>query len=218
MSKSHISRLLGSIPLWPSEEAKRWASSVLSTICDNQAVLALVVFGSSVRKVEATVDLDLLYVYQGSAPSFPKAPIDVDLRAYCADQIDQFLAQGHDLLCWAVRFGCPICEKDLYWTSLVAHWRDKLPWPSVQTALERARQASSLQRELIEAGDVDAAEEQELTALTHLARARLLDHSVFPASRPELPYQLRQIGERDIADRLAKAIAKRNARAHGVFP
>jgi hypothetical protein len=49
-------------------------------------------------------------------------------------------------------------------------------------------------------GYVCAAHEQALTYLTHIARAELLDKKVYPASRPELPKQLRMVGEHGIAD------------------
>ena len=41
--------------------------------------------------------------------------------------------------------------------------------------------------------------------LTHLARAALSEAGVFPYSRPELPGQLRDIGDHALADRLDAA-------------
>ena len=52
---------------------------------------------------------------------------------------------------------------------------------------------------VLDIGDVCAAHEQALTYLTHIARAELLDKKVYPASRPELPKQLRMVGEHGIA-------------------
>jgi hypothetical protein len=57
-------------------------------------------------------------------------------------------------------------------------------------------------RDLLQIGDADAAREQALSYLTHLARAELLEKGVYPASRPELPEQLRKIGDHHLARRL----------------
>jgi hypothetical protein len=43
-------------------------------------------------------------------------------------------------------------------------------------------------------GDTDAAYEQALSYVTHIARAKLLKRRVYPASRPEIPRQLRAVG------------------------
>ncbi len=51
--------------------------------------------------------------------------------------------------------------------------------------------------------------ELEVPYLTHLARAALAAESVFPASRPELPGQLRRIGQHEMADRLDSLLSRR---------
>jgi hypothetical protein len=52
----------------------------------------------------------------------------------------------------------------------------------------------------LESGDADASQEQAVSYLTHLARAELLDRGIYPASRPELPSQLRAIGSFQTAE------------------
>jgi hypothetical protein len=56
-----------------------------------------------------------------------------------------------------------------------------------------ARKRISVALELLEVGDVDAASEELMFAASHVARATLLQHGVFPLSRPELPSQLQTI-------------------------
>ena len=53
---------------------------------------------------------------------------------------------------------------------------------------------------VLEIGDVDAALEQAISYLTHLAWADLLERGIFPASRRELPGQLRAIDSQRLAD------------------
>jgi hypothetical protein len=57
--------------------------------------------------------------------------------------------------------------------------------------------------EMWESGDEDAANDMILAALTQLVRMELIDLGLFPASRPELAEQLRQIRP---GDSLAKAL------------
>jgi len=54
--------------------------------------------------------------------------------------------------------------------------------------------------DVFQLGDTDAAHEQALSYLAHLARAELLDRGVYPASRPELAEQLRGIGNYRLAE------------------
>jgi hypothetical protein len=166
--------------------------------------------GSIARPVEKVNDVDLLYIYEVENVHFPRRPIDVDLRAYSREQVPGLIAEGHELLGWAIQFGCVICQKDLYWNRLRAEWLTKLPFPDPEVARKRARKAYEHYREFSEMGDIDAAAEQRLTALTHEARSRLLEHGVYPKSRPELPEQLRDIGEHEMAGRLDGALRKRS--------
>jgi hypothetical protein len=55
-------------------------------------------------------------------------------------------------------------------------------------------------------GDLDAAHEQALSYFTHIARAELIDRGVYPASRPELPKQLRSIGDSRLAHSLEQLL------------
>ncbi len=199
---------------WPTESARLWASHVLAEICAHPRVLAVVLLGSTIRNTDSSFDFDCLYIYTGDRPHFPAAPVEVDLRGFKAEEVERLIEQGNDLLVWSIRFGISICERDNCWTSLKRRWNEKLPFPSQEIAETRAARAERLFIDLRESGDVDAALEQLVAVLTHRARAALLRAGVFPASRPELPGQLRQIDEVGLAEALAAAIAERNTMAH----
>ena len=55
---------------------------------------------------------------------------------------------------------------------------------------------------MLQIGDESAADDLILAALTQFARKRLIENGVFPASRPELPDQLREIDQNDPVARL----------------
>ena len=199
---------------WPSSDAREWAERAFSQLCASPDVLAVVLFGSTIRPAENSFDLDCLYIYRGEQPALPPAPMEVDIRSYHADQVDLLIESGHDLLGWSIRLGELVCERARYWTHLRANWLSRLPFPSPDVAEARAVRAERILAELREVGDEDAAVEQLLTAVTHRARAALLRAHIFPASRPELPAQLRKIGLTALADELIAAIKQRNALTH----
>lgn len=205
---------LSLVQRWPTETAKLWASHVLAEICAHPQVLAVVLLGSTIRNTDSSFDFDCLYIYTGDRPEFPEAPVEVDLRGFRAQEVERLIQHGNDLLVWSIRFGISICERDNCWSSLQRRWSEKLPFPSADIAETRAAVAERLLNDLREVGDVDAALEQLVAVLTHRARAALLRAGIFPASRPELPGQLREIKKNELADALAAAIAERNTMAH----
>jgi hypothetical protein len=154
-------------------------------------------------------------VYKGVAEDVQKPPIDVDLRKFEKREVEAELDGGNDLLSWCIRYGKLVCEQDKYWSSIVEAWRGELGLPSATVALERAQKSERLLREMASLGDYDAAVELYLAMLTQFARAHLIQHGVYPASRPELPEQLRLAGGGRLADYLFDALKTRNALVHG---
>ncbi|MGO9116306.1 MAG: hypothetical protein ACLQPD_01715 [Desulfomonilaceae bacterium] len=197
------------IPRWPSKQAKGWVEAFVEHVCQHPSLAAVVLVGSAVRPVNQVNDVDVLYIYKNERVGVPGRSIDVDLRSYSVNDIESLIADGNDLLGWALRFGYLICEKDLYWTSLREKWLGRLPIPDPEIAAERARKADDICRTLQEMGDIDAAHEMLLSRLTHEARARLLSRRIYPKSRPELPQQLKDIGEYDLAQSLIQALIER---------
>ena len=62
-------------------------------------------------------------------------------------------------------------------------------------------------------GDVRAANEEMLLALSHLARASILRRGEFPLSRPELAAQLDSLGDSSLASLLRGAIQAKLTRS-----
>ena len=60
--------------------------------------------------------------------------------------------------------------------------------------------------ELEKLGDMDAAAEHLVSALTHRSWFQLLSAGVLPGSRAELSTQLRNIGQQELAAQLEQAI------------
>jgi hypothetical protein len=194
---------------WPSEDARRWVRQFARIACADENTAALVLIGSLARNAGAPADVDLLYIYRHHPIAYRQHPIDVDIRAYPTDGIPEQLSRAQDLLSWSVRFGRLVCEHDQYWTTLTHDWCKNMPLPNPQVAEERAQRAAAVYEHLHKIGDQDAAAEQLITLLTHKAWARLLRSQVHPASRPELPKQLRAIGEVSLASELDSALKQR---------
>lgn len=193
-----------------SHEARIWLSSLLVRAPRDHAILAVVATGSAVRPVERSQDLDLVIVHSGSRPSLrPPQPIDIDVRFQALDGIESAIADGTEYLVWALTYGQPLFDRAGFWAGLIESWDGRRPLPPVERSLFRARRASRYAAELRAMGDREATAEQNLSALTHLAWARLLAQGVLPLSRPEIPDQLRHFGEADLADELEAALAKR---------
>jgi hypothetical protein len=199
---------------WPTSTSRDWALRTLPELCANPNVLAVVLLGSTIRPADDSYDLDCLYVFRGQRAVLRNVPADVDVRGFESQQVSSLVRDGNDLLVWSLTLGQLVCEREKFWTRLRAEWHGRVPFPSAEVAESRAEKAEQLLADLREVGDHDATVEQLVTALTHRARAALLRRGVFPASRPELPQQLRAIAESRLADALEAAIRERSALAH----
>lgn len=194
---------------WPSREAELWVKNFLETACIDVSVLAVVAFGSAIRNVHHSADVDLLVVCRNVGHSFAGKPIDVDIRVFQQDELDQKIKDNNDLLSWIIHFGKVLCEKDHFWTDFRKHSLTKLSLPSAVVAKERAARSERLRQHLLSIGDEEAANEQQIVVLTQLARSFLIRHGIYPASRPELPGQLAMLGERTISEHLAALLLNR---------
>lgn len=207
-NRRHGTALLRAVVHWPSVAAHRWAEQFVGHACQDYSIDAVVVIGSAARGLRhSRSDVDFVVIYHDPEPNLDEPPIDVDVRKFPRTSVEERLAEGHDLLGWAVKYGVAICERDAYWTSLVARWAEQLALPSAAAAREREAKARTQARNLLMHRDTDAALELVVSMLTHRARATLTEAGVYPASRPELPDQLRSIGEADLAQDLETALA-----------
>jgi hypothetical protein len=205
MIKTKANRLAG-ILRWPTERAKRWVHDFLHSVESDVNVLAVIAMGSSVRPGVPSIDLDLVVICQESANVRYCPPMEVDVRKFDAADVRQEIRSGNDLLGWCIKFGVVLFERSGLWTKILKDYSKNLPLPSAEVARERAEVIKSRVQELLEIGDCQAALEQEISYYTHVARATLIEHGVYPASRPELPTQLRDIGEMQLADEFSRIL------------
>src|SRR5437868_1009892 len=182
--------------------ARNWVIDFLAAAASDSSLVAIIAIGSSVRpRGHRRSDFDLLLLYQGARPTI-KAPVEVDVRLFSTERIDTEIANGNDILGWAIQFGIALHDPRGYWRQLQDSWRGRLPLPSAAEARRRADQSLARAVEMLNEGDDSAADDLLLAALTQFARQRLIQAGVFPASRPELPDQLRQLRENDSLARL----------------
>lgn len=198
---------------WPNAATKSWVMSFAELVCGDANTAALLAIGSMVRRSSPVNDVDLVYIVRLGRPRFRTHPLDVDIRVYGAQEVGNLLSGGHDLLSWCLRYGYLICQHSHFWSSLKHEWKDRVPLPNPEVAERRTAQAQRTYEQLLELGDSDAAHEQLVSLLTHRAWASLLRNNVHPASRPELPDQLRSVGEHSLANSLEQALRERAKRA-----
>ena len=196
---------------WPTPRARDWTNAFLDSAVSNPNIVAVVAVGSAVRPCVRSGDIDLVVICKGPTDIDQARPLEVDLRVYYIADIDARLESGHDLLGWAVKFGRVLFQREGFWDKVVESWRHRLPLPSPQLARVRAAAAYRHLTILYQLGDADAVREQALSYLTHSARAELLEAGVYPASRPELPEQLRGIGDFPLAGRLDRILQEDSA-------
>ena len=179
-----------------------WTENFLDSAWADLSIAAVIAIGSAVRPNAVTADLDLLVICREPLSLKGSRPMEVDLRVYRTDDVDRLIAEGHDVLGWAVRFGQVLFQRSGFWDTMLSRWKNDLPLPSPEIPRVRARETRRRFLNVLEIGDVDAALEQAISYLTHLSWAELLERGVFPASRRELPSQLRAIDSQRLADSL----------------
>jgi hypothetical protein len=200
-----------SVRRWPSLSAKRWVISTLRTLSSHPDTAAILGIGSGVRRVHHRMsDIDFLVIADLEDEPASSPPIDVDLWVVQRSRVERKLRECDELLGGAIRFGRTIFERDKYWTNLQARWSDHLPFPSPKASDMLAIRFERFARQLFSVGDFDAALEQIIGMLTHRGRASLIRAGVYPASRPELPAQLRRISEFRLAEWLEQALRRRH--------
>lgn len=172
----------------------------------------MVAVGSAIRPGVASEDLDLIVLCRDRKLLAERAPIEVDLRSFDVDRVNRGIEDGQDLLTWAVQYGQPLFDPHHAWEDIVARWKDCLPLADADVARARAAAALARREEMHRVGDQDAVVECNVSYLTHLARAHLAEAGVYPASRPELPDQLRDVGQIELANELAKVLLTRDKR------
>src|SRR5206468_950320 len=119
-------------------------------------------------------------ICQRSADLRYRAPMEVDLRKFDAADVQEKIGSGNDLLGWSVKFGVLLFERSRFWTNILRKWSNDLPFPSAAASRKRAEVTKHRVHELKRIGDIDAVLEQEISYYTHIARATLIEHEVYP--------------------------------------
>ncbi len=187
---------------WPTEASMQWTESFLDSARDGLSISAVIAIGSAVRPNGGAADLDLVVICREPLKLNRSRPMEIDLRVYRTNDVDRLIAEGHDVLGWAIKFGQVLFQRSGFWDMTLSRWKDDLPLPSPETPRMRARATRRRFLNVLEIGDLDAALEQAISYVTHLALAELLEAGIFPASRRELPSQLRAIDSQRLADSL----------------
>ena len=166
----------------------------------------VVMIGSSARgAMNDRSDIDILVLDDGESRIRVESLANVHPQYYSRLKFLSRLEDGDDYPDWALRFGVPMRDPDGWWARHVAAEVDNPHWPDWRPKVNHARKRMSMASELLDIGDVDAASEELMFGASHIARAALLKHGVFPLSRPELPSQLESI-EPNLANLLARLI------------
>ena len=194
------------IQRWPTARSKAWTLRLLDNARRDENIVAVVAVGSAVRPDVRSADLDLIVICRQTVRLDLKPPLEIDLRAYGANDVEEQIAKGSDLLGWAVKFGRVLFQRKGYWDTIVTQWRERLPLPSSEVATQRAVEAYRRLTNVLALGDRNAAYEQAVSYVTHLARAELLRRKIYPASRPELAEQLKRAGGSHLAKRLERLL------------
>jgi predicted nucleotidyltransferase len=173
--------------------SEAWVSNLVDKAADDRTIIAIVAMGSAVRdRGHRRSDVDLLVLYDQQRPKL-RPPIEVDIRYQPAKDVEQLVKSGHEIVTWALKFGVAIYDPNDFWASLKNRTLPELKLPSATEARARADRSLEVCAEMLSLGDENAASDLILAALTQLVRAELIREAVFPASRPELPVQLKQL-------------------------
>ena len=193
---------------WWIGKSREWTESFLDQLDSMPVVKCVVLLGSTIRqRIHQRSDFDLLIVYEGDHRPRFNAPIEVDVRRYSVRELDRKLKERDEILCWALKYGVVVFDPDGVWQRLAAKVGDNVPLPSLSDADSRGRRSLERAVEMLKSRDEDAADDLVLAALTQIARRNLIAAGIFPASRPELPAQLRKLMPNNpVADALEKAM------------
>lgn len=163
----------------------------------------VVLVGSWARGAAASEwsDIDILVV-SDVRPSLPPPRIHVIVIPRA--EFERRLLEGDDFPQWALRFGVPLAGRRA-WARLRSRLLQAAPWPGSYRKIHQAMRKLRTAEDLLHMGDSDAAEEEIRFGLSHIARAELLSHNVFPLSRPELAQQLKGIGDSALAQMMNRA-------------
>ncbi|HUE90284.1 MAG TPA: nucleotidyltransferase domain-containing protein [Vicinamibacterales bacterium] len=163
----------------------------------------LILIGSVARGTNHDAsDLDLLVISERPPVRVTPDPA-LHVQYFTEAEFLSRLNAGDDFAAWCVRFGVPLADTGL-WSRVTSGYGDS--WPNWHNKLPHASRRLHLAASMLQLGDIDAAGEESLYALTHVGRAILLQQEIFPLSRPEMVNQLADSGFTALSKLLQKCL------------
>jgi uncharacterized protein (UPF0332 family) len=162
--------------------------------------VSIILIGSVARSAHTSQSDLYLLVVGDRAPIIKRRPDRLHVQVLTTKQFAERLREGDDFAAWCVRYGVPIVTSS-EWLKIVSS-SDAAIWPDWHKKIRHATRRLTLAATLLETGDLAAAAEEMLYAVSHTARAILLKNDIFPLSRPEIISQLRDVGH----ERLGKVL------------
>jgi hypothetical protein len=123
-----------------------------------------------------------------------KTPLNIHILFDTRNEFIDKLIYGNDFQQWALRLGIALMD-DTGWWSTLKNSEGIYVWPDWRLKIRHALKSQSIASQLLLDNDWDNAGEEYLIVASHIARALLLRNNIFPLSRPELPGQLKLIGQ-----------------------
>ena len=180
----------------------------------NGDTATVVLVGSGARELMSSrSDLDILVIDEQVPDIRLQQPGNLHLQQFSRFDFLRRLNNGDDYPGWALRFGIPMRDPDGWWAKQVALELENPHWPDWEPKVKHAKKRMNMASALLEVGDEEAASEEFMFAASHVARATLIKHGVFPLSRPELPSQLEDV-EPELAQVLSRLIWENMDAAH----
>lgn len=185
---------------------------------NRETPVAIILIGSVARSTHSSrSDLDLL-VLGDEPPIVDTHPDRFHVQALNKQEFMKRLEAGDDFAAWCVRYGVPIVTTKA-WLDIVGSPEATL-WPDWRAKVRHAARRLTLAAALLGTGDIIAAGEEALYAVSHTARAILLKEGVFPLSRPEIISQLQEAKHNHLAkvlEELSYAAHTREALSRDLF-
>jgi hypothetical protein len=173
-------------------DASQWEEVVSKLRARYGDGISVVLVGSVARgRSTEESDIDFLVIgdrHLEAAFNLPRCHV----QASSETDFIRNLALGEDFEAWSVRFGLPLYDSGPW--ARVVRSAEASVWPRWQAKIPHAARRLFMASALLKMGDADAATEETVYALCHVARALLLRAGIFPLSRPELAEQVEALG------------------------
>jgi predicted nucleotidyltransferase len=176
-----------------SDEFYKVAAKLSQSI---NADCAVVLIGSAARACRTeNSDIDILFVCSVRVPAIPVIS-GYHIKFSTEADFLRRLNAGEDFEAWCVRYGVQLLDRKA-WERIKSSSANV--WPRWDIKVVHGIRRLFLASELSKMGDREAAREELIFVLGHIARGLLLKNGRFPLSRPELAEQVNELGYPELA-------------------